>query len=38
MTFLPEFRADKSLYFMRYKVPHLSGGFIIIPCMSDLVK
>ena len=37
MTFLPEFGIDNILHFINHKVSHSSGGFIIIPCMWDLV-
>ena len=41
MTFFPEFGTDKnlqSLNFISQLHPHPSGGFMMIPCMSDLVE
>ena len=39
MTFLPEFGADKSVCISSLSnIPTHHDGFIMIPCMSDLVE
>ena len=37
MTFLPEFGADKNIS-LDSRFSHSLNGFIMVPCMTDLVE